>query len=108
MLHLLSGIPVQLQLVPPSPSFPHSHGLSDSDMEGRRNIEGRSVCALNVISPTLCSLLLPEEPFDWCPFEKRALGLTGGARRVGEIRAAFAVQPEKGAFWSTTPDCSQL
>lgn len=34
MLHLVSGIPVQLQLVPPSPFFPHSHGLSDSDMEG--------------------------------------------------------------------------
>lgn len=68
------------------------------------NIEGRSVCALNLISQH-SALPLPEEPFDWCPFEKQALGLTGGVQRVGEIRAATA-QPEKGAFWSTTPDCS--
>lgn len=87
MLHLLSGIPVQLQLVPPSAFFPHSHGLSDSDMEGRCNIEGRSVCALNLVSHH-SALLLPEEPFDRCPLEKRALGLTGGVRRAGVIRAA--------------------
>ena len=87
MLHLLSGIPVQLQPVPRSSSFPHSHGLSHSDKEGRSNIEGRSVCALNLISQH-SALPLPEEPFDWCPLEKRGLGLTGGARRVREIRAA--------------------
>lgn len=72
----------------------------------RCKIEGRSVCTLNLISQH-SALPLPEEPFDWCPFEKRALGLTGGVRRVGEIRAA-AAQPEKGAFWSTTPESSQL
>lgn len=44
---------------------------------GRCNIEGRSVCTLNLISQH-SALPLPEEPFDWCPFEKLALGLTGG------------------------------
>lgn len=82
MLHLLSGIPVQLQLVPPSAFCPHSHALSDSDMEGRCNIEGRSVCALNLISHHSAPLH-PEEPFDWCPFEKRALGLTAWERGSG-------------------------
>lgn len=47
---------------------------------GRCNIEGRSVCALNLISQH-SSLPLPVEPFDWCPFEKRALGLIGALRR---------------------------
>lgn len=71
---------------------------------GRCNIEGRSV---NLISQH-SALPLPEEPFDWCPFEKQALGLTGrGKEGRGEIRAAL-LKHGKGAFWSKTPDCSQL
>lgn len=80
MLHLLSGIQVQLQFFPPSPFFPHSHGLSDSDMEGVAILKVGQSAHLTSF-PQHSSLPLPVESFDWCPFEKRALGLMGGVQR---------------------------
>lgn len=55
MLHLLSGIPVQLQLIPASPRFPHSHGLSDSDMEGAAILKvGQSAHLTSFSNIVLC------------------------------------------------------
>lgn len=98
--------PSPITLVPPSPFFPQPHGLSDSDMEGVAILKVGQFAHLTSF-PHHSALPLPQELFDWCPFEKRALGLTAGVRRVGEIRGASA-QSEKGAFRSTTLDCSLL
>lgn len=101
MLHPLSGIPAQLQLVPPSPFFPHSHGLSDSDMEGVAVLKvGPSTHLTSFPNTLLClslkSLLIGVHL-------KRGLW----EDRVGREGVA-SVQSEKEDLWSTTPDCSQL
>lgn len=69
MLHLLSGIPKQLQLIPPSSNFPFSHRLSVSDVEGTAILKGGWSEHLTSFPNT--ALPLPQDPIDCCLFEKK-------------------------------------